>query len=132
MTKRGRPEFKATRAMRREVEQMVAVGMSEDDVARAIGCATPTLAKHFAEELATGRAKKRAEVIKLLFKTARKGNVSAQKKLEAMTGAGAGAAAAPQAKLGKKEEAELAALNPDTSSTMGELMARRTAAVTKH
>lgn len=116
MAKSGRPAFPVTPALRREVEQMRSVGMSIDEIAIAIGCSTPTLTKHFDAELTTGAAKRRREVVNLLYQTARKGNVSAQKKLEEMTQAAALAAArmdeepAPDAtqkpsRLGKKEQA---------------------------
>lgn len=114
MAKRGRPAFKATAALRRRVQELVACGMSQDDVARAIGCTTPTLQKHFAEELQTGAAKKRAEALGLLWKSARSGNVAAQKKLEELTKVAAAEAAfdslrdpapAKAPKLGKKEQA---------------------------
>jgi len=77
--------------LRREVEQMVACGMSEDDAARGIGCSTPTLQKYFSEELMTGRAKRRREIISMLFRAARAGNVSAQRKLHDMTSEAAAA-----------------------------------------
>jgi hypothetical protein len=110
-------EFKVTAALRREVELLVCVGMSHDDVARAIGCTKPTLYKYFREELDAGHAKKRREIIRMLHKSAKAGNVSAQRKLEEMSRL-AGAAAAfeqPTApkpeKLGKKEAAAVAARN---------------------
>lgn len=134
---RGRPQFKATAAMRRKVTDAIGCGISEDDIARAIGCSTPTLRQHFAEELLTGRAVRRVESVSLLWKSARAGNVSAQKKIEEMTGAtetmrppgeGLGAGAGTkEPKLGKKDQAEADARTPDTSTPMGELMARRLA-----
>lgn len=132
MAKRGRPAFKATASLKREVEEMTSCGMSEDDIARAIGCSTPTLRVHFQEELLTGRSKRRREVIKLLFKSARGGNVTAQKKLEDMT-AMAATIRPPEApqpkvqKLGKKEQAIADAQNPDPNSTLGDLIAKRQA-----
>lgn len=114
MAGRGRPQFKPTSALRRKVEELLTGGMSKDECARAIGCSTPTLEKHFEEELANGIAKKRAEVIGLLFKSARKGNVTAQKKLEEMSRVSGAAEAVtgrePKApRLGKKEERQVAA-----------------------
>ncbi len=119
--KRGRPEFKPTKAVRRKVEECVAAGMSQDAIARAIGCDPKTLLKHFPDELATGLAKKKAEAIALLWKAAkgRKPNVAAVKKLiemHAITEA-AGAAGDPEkpaaipndGKLGKKRLAQIAA-----------------------
>lgn len=120
----GRPEFKPTRQQRKRVEQMVCCGMPKEDIARAIGISKPTLLKHFDEELANGFAKKRAEVIRMLFDAAENGNVSAQRKLEEMTrlvGAEAAfnsdAPAERHVKLGKKEEAAEAAKTAGEGST---------------
>lgn len=122
MASAGRPEFKPTAAHRRKVEELVSCGVSQEDCARAIGISKPTLVKHFEEELACGAAKKRAEVIGLLYKSAKKGNVSAQRTLEGMTravaaeeavrsraGKGQGRPAAPAPKPGKKEMQQAAA-----------------------
>jgi hypothetical protein len=120
MAQRGRPAFQPTTAQRKQVEECVSVGMSHEEVAMAIGCHRETLEKHFADELLHGRARKRAEVTKLLFAAARKGNVTAQKALKEATGSSAAAAeweaaegiANPQPtgrKLGKKEEQARAA-----------------------
>lgn len=133
--KGGRPSFCATPEMRRQVEQLVAVGTTEEDIAIFLRVAIMTLRKHFAEELRFGRMKVRAEVVDLLFTSARAGNVSAQKKLEDMTGIAMSARVAEHAgepvgrppKLGKKEQQQLEAQNPDATTTMGELMARRAA-----
>jgi hypothetical protein len=91
--KPGRPELKPTAKMRRTVEEMRYCGESEDTIARALKISTRTLRKHFVEELADGHANRSREVLGLLFKSARSGNVSAQKKLEEM-GRAAGAAEA--------------------------------------
>lgn len=107
----GRPPFKATPALRRKVEELTMCGMSQEVVARAIGCSHPTLVKHFPDELTFGLAKKRAEVIAMLFKSAKGGNVTAQKKLEEMSRL-AGAEAEfdgrshPAPQVGKKVQAE--------------------------
>lgn len=108
-TKRGRPAFGATPTLRRKVSELVACGMSQQDVARAVGCSAPTLVAHFAAELATGRAVRRAEVIGLLFRQARGGNVTAQKALEHLTSITSPGAPPPQTarKSGKKEQAEI-------------------------
>jgi hypothetical protein len=120
----GRPEFKATPALRRKVEELICCGMSKEDVARAIGCTKPTLVKHFMPELETGIARKRAEIIGMLFKSAKGGNVTAQKKLEEMSRiAGAEDALSRPAerdlKLGKKELAAEAAKTAGVDSEWG-------------
>ncbi len=108
--RKGRPEFRPTTPMRRAVEQMAAVGERHETIARAIGISGVTLSKYFAGELVDGRSKRRREVVDLLFKSARSGNVSAQKKLEEMTGATA-PTPRTEPKLGKKERANAEAEN---------------------
>ena len=93
MAKAGRPSFKPTATQRRSVEQMVSVGESHLTIARALGIDDDTLRKHFRTELDFGLAKRRQEAVEILFKAARKGNVSAAKRIEEMTRI-AGAAAA--------------------------------------
>lgn len=107
---RGRPPFKPTTAHRKTVEQMRYCGEPIAVIARAVGIDEDTLKKHFAEELADGHAKRRREVIGLMFTSARNGNVSAQKRLEEM-GAGLDKVReAPQEpaaqRVGKKEAAK--------------------------
>lgn len=112
--RRGRPPFEPTATQRRNVEQMRYCGEPVAVIARAIGIDEDTLKKHFANELADGHAKRRKEVVGFLFTSAKKGNVSAQKKLEEMGRGidkirGATGAEEPQAdraKLGKKEAAQ--------------------------
>lgn len=110
----GQPEHRPTIEMRQTVEEMKFCGESEDVIARALGISTPTLRKHYAVELSDGHSNRRKEVIGLLFTAARKGNVSAAKRLDEM-GRIAGAASAVKArevkppKLGKKEQAQEAA-----------------------
>ncbi len=113
--KRGRPAYRPSLADRQTVEELKFVGESENAIARSLGIDPDTLRKHFVDELADGHAQRRKEVIGLLFKSAREGNVAAQKKLEEL-GRFAGAAEAgrefaepKQPKLGKKEEQQLAA-----------------------
>jgi hypothetical protein len=114
--KRGRPAYRPTLEDRQTVEQMKFCGESDATIARALSIDPDTLRKHFADELADGHAQRRKEVIGMLFKSARGGNVAAQKKLEEM-GRVSGAAEAlkgrekKQPKLGKKEEQKLAAAN---------------------
>lgn len=110
----GRPAYAPSPEDRETVEQMKFCGETEFVIATALGITIPTMRKHFRHELDKGAANRRREVIGLLFATARKGNVSAQKKLEEM-GRVAGAAAsvkgreAKAPRLGKKEEQAAAA-----------------------
>ena len=113
-SKRGRPLYRPSLEDRKTVEELKFVGESDNTIARALGIDPDTLRKHFLGELADGHAQRRKEVIGLLFKSARDGNVAAQKKLEEM-GRAAGAAETvkkretKERRLGKKEEQKIAA-----------------------
>ncbi|WP_109658762.1 hypothetical protein [Mesorhizobium loti] len=140
MAKRGRPAWKPTTAIRRTVEEMRSCGESEATIARSLGIDADTLRKHCADELDNGFSHRRREVIGLLYKSARSGNVTAQKRLEEMTRlAGAavefeekskqpGATEAPVApsratKRGKKEVQRDEAFSAGTNSEWGEDLA---------
>lgn len=119
----ARPPFRPTAAHRRKVAAGVAGGMTQEQIAAAIGITKPTLEKYFRAELDTGAAVKRLEVIDALFAKAKRGNVSAARTLFALqpmvqkskldaapADAGqADAAPAPAAapRLGKKEIAQV-------------------------
>lgn len=133
MAQRGRPKFRPTDEQRDQVEILVSGGMTHEDIATAIGISKPTLEKHFRDELAHGGPKKRAEVLGMLYAAARKGNVTAQKKLHEITGVQAAAAeweaatgpsaapkSAPSGKLGKKEQARIAAATAGEGSEWGD------------
>lgn len=63
--KRGRPAFKPTEEQRKYVSQMIAVGIPQEQVARAIvdgGIAVETLQKYFDEEIATASIKANAKI----------------------------------------------------------------------
>lgn len=121
--KAGRPEFVAKLDDRTKVEMLVFSGMQIADIARVIGVSTPTLRKHFAEEIANGRAKVGAEIMIAQITSAKAGNVSAQKAClerarlldvdESVRARGnqvVDAVMLPRAeKLGKKEERQRAA-----------------------
>ena len=89
--KGGRPPYKPTLEGRQRVEEMKFCGESDNCIARALGIDVDTLRKHFEDELQDGHAQRRSEVIGLMFDAARKGNVSAMKRLDEM-GRAAGAA----------------------------------------
>ena len=137
----GRPPFVVTDAMRETVMRMVAVNESHRDIALAIGCNSSTLALRFKDELDTGRAVKRAQLVNAVFAKALEGNAGMLKLAIDITSIPNGpdkpyqipdakpAAAEPPApkpeKIGKKEQQLLDARNPDTGNRMGELMAAR-------
>lgn len=103
----GRPEFKPDRKARQTVERLVFTGMTQAHIARALGISLPTLRLHFVDELETGAARKKAEVINMLFASARGGNVSAQRKLIGMAPADLSKDEAKEEKRGKKEQQQL-------------------------
>ncbi len=76
----GRPPHVATDETRRRVEILVAGGMNAWQIAAALEVSEPTLRLHYDQELASGRSKRRAEMLEALFKAGVEGgNVSAQK-----------------------------------------------------
>lgn len=107
----GRPAYEPTPEDRQSVEMMKFIGEHEIVIAAALSISVPTLRKHFKVELKTGHAKRKKEVVGLLFAAARNGNVSAQKKLEDLgRAAGAGEAVKRrEPKAGKKEERQAVA-----------------------
>ncbi|TAI67588.1 hypothetical protein CWO89_01870 [Bradyrhizobium sp. Leo170] len=119
----GRPAWKPSVDERTTIERMKFCGESDATIARSLGVDVDTMRKHCPEELASGYANRRREVINLLFEAAKAKNTSAIKRLDDMgraSGAAAavnarGAKAAPEAKepapekLGKKEQRKQAA-----------------------
>lgn len=134
--KRGRPEFVPTAVQRRKVEVAVAFGMAHEDIAMALGISRGTLLKYFDSEISVGAAKRRMETLQALFRTAIKGNVSAQRALLAMpstatvplspsTEEAAAPAATPPTpgrKLGKKEQAKADAVTAGQGGEWGDLL----------
>lgn len=126
--KPGRPEFKVTDELRDKVEWYVASGMTQVEVAGAIGCTVPTLVKHFSDNLEAGWARKKAEVIDLMVAGAKAGNASLTKHLDRQISV-VGAAArfeqnhetpeVPDEKLGKKALASRAAQTAGVGSSWG-------------
>lgn len=114
--------------MRRTVEEMIACGESQNTVARSLCIDDDTLRKHFPDEIANGWSNRRREIVELLFANARKGNISAQKRLEEMTRLAAAdpgfdAALQPEPKpepVGKKVAAEIAAKTAGAGTEWGD------------
>jgi len=128
--KRGRGAFRATAALKRKVEELASVGMSQRLISRAIGCDEKTLGKHFAVEIETGLAKKKAEAIHALYRAmrGRKPSIAATKALlekiqlveaeEAAKESNAPPAKGP--KQGKKQQAAEAATVAGEGSDWGD------------
>ena len=73
----ARKPFVADEAMRERVRYLAGVGVSQDDIARIIGCAPKTLRKRLRDELDRGVAEANATVCGYLFAAAKAGNISA-------------------------------------------------------
>jgi len=144
---RGRPEHVPTQQNRNRVSLLVALGWTNVRIAAALFVTQPTLRKHYFSELKfreVARDRLVAQIGVKLLDGVNEGNVSAirefQKYLERNDLMQYGQTSRPQKpvasdrpakpqKLGKKEEAVLAAHRPDAGTPMGELMARRQQAV---
>jgi len=73
----ARTAFVVDRAMREKVRYLAGVGVSQDDIARIIGCAPKTLRKRFRDELDRGVAEANATMCGYLYAAAKAGNISA-------------------------------------------------------
>lgn len=90
----------------------MASGCTLEQIAARLHISEPTFRLAYATEIENGRARGRAQIVAMLVKSARGGNVSAQKKLEEMSrladaSAEVEAAVAPAARApvqGKKEQ----------------------------
>lgn len=123
----GQPPFKPTKAQRTDVESMKADGWSNERIALVLRVSRPTLEKHFANELQYGRDVVQLENLRNVRRMAKK-NASAAKQLnDRIALAGAVMPEPPAPKIGKKELQQIEAENPDRSTEMGELLARRAA-----
>jgi hypothetical protein len=101
----ARPTFKPTAPMRKRVAESAGAGMSHEEIAIGLQIARGTLEKHFERELSVGAYAKRMDTIQAMFKTAKAGNVAAQKAYLALTPR-ASAPPLPKApRKGKKEQA---------------------------
>lgn len=100
--------------------------MSHEEIAIGLGITRPTLEKHFAHELSTGAYQKRLEVIDAMHRSAKKGNVAAQKAYVSMTprvaAPPAPAPAGKASKVGKKEQAEADAQGAQTGTEWESLL----------
>ena len=130
---RGRPPHEPTEKLRRQVEMMAAFGNTEDQICQIVGISGPTLRLHYRAELDVGFVKANNAVSMNLFLQATKDDARCTQAAMFWLRCRAGWSEymllpKPPTKdsaLGKKELAALAAQNPDTETSMGELMARR-------
>lgn len=82
--KRGRPAHIPSTKTRQKVELRAAMGWTEDQCAKDLGITTMTFRKYYREEFKFGKRRKQGEAIDLLWASARGGNVSAQKAVNAL------------------------------------------------
>ena len=133
--RRGRPAHIATARNRNRITMLLALGWSNARIASALSITEPTLRKHYfsiLEARAIQRDRMEAAIAMKLWEGVQDGNVSATREfiafLERNDLMTYGHAAPPEPKdkpLGKKEAALAAALEPDASTSLGELMAQR-------
>lgn len=81
----AQPAAWITTEMRDDVALMAAGGEPHGSIARLIGVSEEDLARHFAHELANGRAHHRLAALRRLERLARGGSVAAARKLADMT-----------------------------------------------
>jgi hypothetical protein len=74
----ARAAFVADKATREKVRHLAGLGVTQDDIARLIGCAPKTLRKRFRDELDRGVAEANAVISGSLYAAAKAGNVTAQ------------------------------------------------------
>jgi len=137
--KRGRPQHVPSQQNRNRVSMLVACGWSNERIAAALFITQPTLRKHYFSELRYREVARDRLVAGMLTKhwdLFMAGNVAAGKEfrdllkendlmLYGQTTQPQQQKPAKEQKLGKKEAALAAALNPDVGTPLGELMARR-------
>lgn len=116
-------KFEPTTAQRKRVAICAGGGMSHEEIALGMNISRPTLEKHFAHDLSIGAHEKRQEVLEAMHRTAKKGNVAAQKAYIAMA---APVAAPPlpadDVTLGKKAQAAAAAVNSQAGTDWADIL----------
>lgn len=68
--RRGRPPHKPTEQSRRQAKLLSGYGLTRDEIAAVIGISTPTLDKHYGEDLDAGAPELTAQVAQSLFRAA--------------------------------------------------------------
>ena len=121
----GRPKYRPTTKLRREIEAFASYGIPEPVIARVFGIPYSTMRKHYRDELELGHAKTNAQVAGFLFNAAKKGNVAAMTFWLKCRAGWVDASAAAAAAIGKKEAALVAARQPDIGSPFGRVIAAR-------
>lgn len=74
----GRKPYKPTEESRKKVEQMSAIGIPQEDIARVLGIDKKTLIKYYRDELDNAAVKANTAVGGSLYRKAINGDTSAQ------------------------------------------------------
>jgi ParB-like chromosome segregation protein Spo0J len=74
----ARPRFVVDEALRAKVADLAGLGVTQDDIAKIVGCSPKTLRKRFRDELDRGVAEANATIAGSLFAAAKAGNIVAQ------------------------------------------------------
>jgi hypothetical protein len=135
----GRPPYVPRKEDHENVRLWRAMGIPINSIWKMLGIGQHVFDKHFRVDLHMGRDVIKTRTYAYLMASAKKGNITAIRELNRLMEKAdiADAAAkflddpvkaeetkAPE-KLGKKEAAQIAAKNPDVSTPIGELMAKR-------
>jgi hypothetical protein len=133
--KRGRPQHIATQQNRNRVMMLLAFGWSNERIAKAIGITPPTLRKNYFRELRyrdEARDRVDAALATMLWEQAKGGSVAAIKEFRSLMAENDLIAghrsfygdgdqdAAKEPKLGKKEEAAIAAQSAGEDTEWGD------------
>jgi hypothetical protein len=118
----ARPSFKATAVQRERVAVAAAGGMAHAEIALAIGVSRNTLEKHFRSELTEGAQQRRLDVLNAQYRAALEGNVAAQKAFLLGHATGKKVPSPRKSSVGKKTQAERAALTAEVGTEWEELL----------
>ncbi len=115
----GRPPKRPTAEQRDQVELAVSVGLSVDMVSAALATPRRTLYRHFANEIACGRAKRLLANAIRIDKAACEGSVAAMKYLHTLMLDHGPASAAAHDQWGDFDEDDILAQNSDFGGMNG-------------
>jgi ParB-like chromosome segregation protein Spo0J len=73
----ARPAFVVDEALRAKVADLAGLGVTQDDIAKIVGCAPKTLRKRCRDELDRGVAEANATIAGSLYAAAKAGNIAA-------------------------------------------------------
>lgn len=106
--------FRPTAEMREVALILAGAQLSRTEIARKMGIAVEVLEEHFADELALGPAKCKADILQSMFHAGKGGNVAAAKVYLVFNGQGA-----PEEKPEGEQPAALGLLGKKAAATVG-------------